>query len=188
MFLDLPRNWLSQKGLRAVVFVKNICQSHRFPAGLWHLDSGLSGEAGLVVQSHQFADALDRMLVIGAPPPREPPHPAIGFAGKKFVAGHGLVASEMSSGLLDKIYHIAGSEARQTEFVADPPVIRISHVEDENVGLKSTGFGDNTVPIVHMVLGTATVEPQNIHWAVVSQQFPQVRDEVVVVGRGVFLV
>jgi len=47
MFFELPRNWLSQKGLRAVVFVKNICQSHRFPAGLWLLVSGISGEAGL---------------------------------------------------------------------------------------------------------------------------------------------
>ena len=47
MFFELPRNWLSQKGLRAVVFVKNICQSHRLPAGLWLLVSGISGEAGL---------------------------------------------------------------------------------------------------------------------------------------------
>ena len=47
MFFELPRNWLSQKGLRAVVFVKNICQSHRLPAGLRLLVSGISDEAGL---------------------------------------------------------------------------------------------------------------------------------------------
>ena len=57
MFFELPRNWLSQKGLRAVVFVKNICQSHRFPAGLWLLVSGISGEAGLVCRMFVAPDA-----------------------------------------------------------------------------------------------------------------------------------